>query len=269
METVRSKDGTLIAYEKSGKGAPLLLVHGTSADHNRWKPILGPLEAQFTVYAMDRRGRGSSGDTQPYAIEREYEDVAALVDSIPEPVNLLGHSYGGLCALESAFRTKNLRRLILYEPAIMLEGEGPTPSKKLAELQALLAAGDREKVVETFMREVAEVPPDELKLMKSLPSWQGRVAAAHTILRELQAPSTYRIQPERVKQIKAPALLLLGGASPAHRKTVAEQLHAGLPNSRMAVMPGQQHTAMNTAPELFLKEVLAFLVEPVPVEPAQ
>jgi len=259
MESIRSRDNTSIAYEKSGQGAPLVLVHGTSADHTRWKPVLPPLEAKFTVYSVDRRGRGGSGDSQPYAIEREYEDIAALVDSIPEPVNLLGHSYGALCSLEAALRTKNLRRLILYEPPIPVEGMSFNFPRVMAEMQARLAAGDRDGVVTTFLHEIAEIPADELKMLRSLPAWQGRLAAAHTILRELQGPPEYRIQPERLQQIRIPTLLLLGGASPAYRKMVAEQLHAALPNSRIAVMPGQQHTAMNTAPELFIKEVLAFL----------
>jgi pimeloyl-ACP methyl ester carboxylesterase len=263
METIRSNDGTLIAYEKSGQGAPLVLVHGTSADHTRWKPVLAAFEAYYSVYAMDRRGRGSSGDTQPYNIQREYEDIAALIDVIPEPVILLGHSYGGLCALESAFLTKNIHRLILYEPAIMPPGESEISPKTIIEIQTLLAAGDRERVVETFMREVAQMPDDDLKLMRSLPSWTGRVAAADTILREMTAPASYRIQPERLKQIQAPSLLLLGGSSPAHRKTVADQLHAGLSTSRIAVMPGQQHTAMNTAPGMFINEVMTFLADPI------
>jgi pimeloyl-ACP methyl ester carboxylesterase len=122
MEHIRSKDGTAIAYKKSGVGPPLVLVHGATADHTRWAPILPLLEPRFTVYAMDRRGRGQSGDQTgdqaDYAIEREFDDVAALVDSLAEPAVLLGHSYGGICSLEASLRTSNLRKLILYEPPI-------------------------------------------------------------------------------------------------------------------------------------------------------
>lgn len=92
MNEVRSKDGALIAFQKSGIGAPLVLVHGTSADHTRWASVLPSLASRFTVYAMDRRGRGGSGDTDPYAIEREFEDVVAVVDSIGELVNLRSSS---------------------------------------------------------------------------------------------------------------------------------------------------------------------------------
>ena len=108
METIRSKDGTRIAYERSGAGPALVLVHGTTADHTRWAPVLPMLERIFTVYAVDRRGRGQSGDAADYSIEREYEDIAAVVSSIPGPVNLLGHSYGALIYSDNFCRRKKL-----------------------------------------------------------------------------------------------------------------------------------------------------------------
>jgi len=265
MDKVRSKDGTLIAFQKTGTGAPLVLVHGTSADHTRWAPVLPPLASRFTVYAMDRRGRGGSGDTDPYAIEREFEDVVAVVDSIGEPVNLLGHSYGGICALEAATRSKNLRRLILYEPPVQT---GQTdkeiyPSWVLSAMRELLAKGDRDGVVTLFMREVPRVPVHELEVLRSVPAWQGRVAAAHTIPRELDASNGgYQADPAKFARLTTPTLLLLGGDSPAFLTAATHLLHETLPNNRLVVMPGQQHTAMNTAPELFAREVLDFLTEP-------
>jgi pimeloyl-ACP methyl ester carboxylesterase len=261
MKTIKSRDGTTIAFFTSGAGAPLVLVHGTTADHSRWEPILHPLEAKFTVYAVDRRGRGESGDTEPYLIEREYEDIALLVDSLPESVNLLGHSYGALCSLEAATRTQNLRRLILYEPPFPIKGQVFNSAPLVAEMQAKLKSGDREGVVTLFMRDVAMFPQNELEMMKTLPTWKGRVAAAHTILRELAAPSKYKFEPQRFNSLRVPTLLLLGGESPTYRKTVANELKAAIPNSRISVMPGQQHAAMNTAPEMFVREVLEFLAE--------
>ena len=118
METITSTDGTMIAYQRSGTGPPLVLVHGTTADHTRWTPVLPAFEQHFTVYGLDRRGRGGSGDAGQYAIEREFEDTVAVVNSIEEPIFLLGHSYGALCSLEAASRTAHLRKLILYEPPI-------------------------------------------------------------------------------------------------------------------------------------------------------
>src|SRR5215207_5387940 len=117
METVTSRDGTPIAYERSGEGPPLVLVHGTTSDHSTWDLVLPELGKLFTVYAMDRRGRGESrdGGGAGYDIEREFEDLVALIDSIGEPANLLGHSYGAICALEAALRGPQVRRLVLYE----------------------------------------------------------------------------------------------------------------------------------------------------------
>ena len=116
MDHLVSKDGTNIAYERRGEGPPLVLVHGTGIDHTYWDPVAPELERLFTVYNVDRRGRGRSGDTAPYAIQREFEDVAALVEGIPQKAFLLGHSYGALCSLEAALLTTHIRKLILNEP---------------------------------------------------------------------------------------------------------------------------------------------------------
>ena len=130
-------------------------------------------------------------------------------------------------------------------------------------MEELLAAGDRDGVVTTFMREIVRVPPHELVLLRSVPAWQGRIAAAHTILREIYAIEQYPpLDPARFTTFTIPALLLLGGDSPAYLKANTEALHRALPNSRIVVMPGQQHTAMNTAPDLFVHDVLAFLLAP-------
>jgi pimeloyl-ACP methyl ester carboxylesterase len=101
---VLSQDGTPIAVWRSGDGPPLVLIHGAAADHNRWAPVLPALEERFAVFAVDRRGRGRSGDTTDYALEREYENVVAVVESAGEGVNVLGHSYGGICALDGGCR---------------------------------------------------------------------------------------------------------------------------------------------------------------------
>ena len=255
---ITSRDGTQNAVWKSGLGTPLVLVHGTSADHTRWQPVLSELGKDFTVYAMDRRGRGGSGDSAEYAIEREFEDIAAVVESMGGPVDLLGHSFGALCSLEASLLSRNLRRLVLYEPPVPA-GAPIFPPGIIEKLQALLDVGDREGVVTTFMREVPRVPPDQLALMRSLPAWQGRVAAAHTIVREEKANMAYTFRPERFEGMKAPTLLLLGGASPPFFKAAIDLVSPALPDHRVAVLPGQQHTAMDTGPTLFLGEVLTFL----------
>jgi pimeloyl-ACP methyl ester carboxylesterase len=263
MQTITSKDGTVIAFARSGTGPPLVLVHGTTADHSRWKPLLPQLEAHFTVHAVDRRGRGGSGDAPRYAIEREFEDISAVVDGIGEPVLLLGHSYGAVCALEASLRTRNLRRLVLYEPPIRTTGP-LFPRGSVERLQALLDAGEPDGVVATFFREVVGAPEEEIRLLRSLPNWPARVAAAHTVSREMRINEDYRFEPARFSNMRVPTLLLLGGSSPAMFGAAVEAVRAALSDARVAVMPGQQHTAMNTAPELFLREVLSFLQEPSP-----
>lgn len=256
-----STDGTTIAYQRSGHGAPLMLVHGTAADHRRWAPVLPAFEQQFTVCAVDRRGRGGSGDTTAYAAEQEFDDLAAVVDSLGEPVHLLGHSYGALCALEAALRTRAVRSLMLYEPGIEVAGEEIYPSVTIDRLEALLAAGDRDAVVTTTMREVAGLPPQVVEQLRAQPSWQARVAAAHTIPRELRAVKAYRFDPARFRDLRVPTLLLAGGASAAAFQTTASAVAGALPHSRLVVLPGQGHAAMDTATDLFTTKVHRFVQE--------
>lgn len=262
MEKILSKDGTAIAYQRSGAGTPLVLVHGTLGSTKRW-PILPALGEHFTVYAVDRRGYGESGDAASYAVEREFEDVAAVVNSIGDGVNLLGHSFGGFCVLEAALRTPHVRRLIAYEPSpLPVPGELLYPEGIIDHFQALLDAGERENVVTTMFRELVGMPPDEIELLKASPVFPSMVAAAHTVPRESRAEVAYQFEPERFKHLNIPTLLLLGGDSPAFFKTTIEAWHAALPNSRIVVLPGQQHIAHYTAPDLFVREVQAFLLEP-------
>lgn len=252
-----SRDGTRIGYERSGRGSPLVLVHGTSGDRTRWAPILPALEARFSVYAIDRRGRGLSGDGAAYALDREFEDVAAVVDSIGGPVDVLGHSYGALCALEAALLSPHVRRLVLYEPP-MQTGEPTYPEGMRERLEAMLQRSEREQALITFFREVVEMSEPELKAMQAAPSWAARVAAAHTIPREFD-DADYVLDPGRFAGLAIPALLLAGSESPRFLRTATARVRAALPNSRIETMEGQAHVANTTAPELFSRLVLDFL----------
>lgn len=259
FETVVSTDGTPIAVWSTGAGPPLLLVHGTAADHGRWAPVLSALEASFTVLAMDRRGRGRSGDADGYVLAREFDDVAAVVEWAGGNVDLLGHSYGGICALEAARLTDGIRRLVLYEPPMGFVGGTP---EAVHRLQELLDAGDRDEVVVHFMREVAGLPSEQVEVLRTLPAWQARLAAAGTIPREERTGREYVFDPERFREVDVPTLFLLGGDSPKGFVLAAEAVGDALPNCRVAVMPGQRHAAMDTGTELFLATVLPFLTEP-------
>lgn len=257
LDKVKSKDGTLIAYERSGSGPALVLVHGTSADHTRWASVLLMLEQKFTVYAVDRRGRGQSGDSATYSLEREYEDIAAVVSSILEPVNLLGHSYGALICLEAALLVTNLNKLVLYEPALRLNGP-LYPSDVKAQIQSLLDSGNREEALIVFFRELVDMSEDQIEALRNEPAWAGRLKAAHTIPREF-SDEDYKLDPHRFENLTVPTMLLQGSESPEFLKKATEILHSTLPNNRIAVMQGQQHIAMRAAPELFVHLVTEFL----------
>jgi pimeloyl-ACP methyl ester carboxylesterase len=254
MPTVKSADGTPVAYTKTGRGAPLVLVHGISADAARWAPVMAGLEAHYTVYAMDRRGRGESGDSEPYALEREFEDVAALVDAVGEPVFLFGHSYGGLCTLHGTLRTSSVRKLAVYEPyAPVVAATEASPAT--LRYEALAASGERDAVVTTFLREIVQLSEKEVALMRAHPSWAGRLAAAHTIPRELRAAEQFHFEPARFADLQVPITMFVGGNSPAFLKDATARLHAALPTSEVRVLEGQKHAAMNTAPSLFVEAV--------------
>jgi pimeloyl-ACP methyl ester carboxylesterase len=260
MRKFASRDGTVLACDESGQGPPLLLVHGTGGARQRWQPILPALNRHFSVLTLDRRGRGGSGDGPAYAIEREFDDVAAIIDGLDEAAYLLGHSYGALCSLEAALLTRNLKKLVLYEPPLPLPGFDIQPAGVADEFARLLDGDDREGILVTFMTRVVRMPPEELVLFKASPAWPARVAAAHTLPRELQAHQRYRFEPERFASLRVPTLLLLGGASPPFFAASVAAIHDAVRDSRVQILPDQQHIAIDTAPEAFAGAVLDFLL---------
>jgi pimeloyl-ACP methyl ester carboxylesterase len=258
VEHATSADGTRIAYEQSGSGRPLVLCHGTSVERFSFRFLEPLLTDRFTLYAVDRRGRGESGDsTDDYAIEQEFADIAALVDSLAQPTDLFGHSYGATVALGAAPLARNLRRLVLYEPA---PGVPQVDPNLLARLDALLAEGEREQLLSDFLTEVG-LDPDALEQLRASPLWKPRVAAAHTIPRELRAEESYRPDSNAFATLSIPVLLLLGSESPQWAREGSEVVQSVLPDSRVAVLEGQGHIAIMTAPELVADEVARFLGE--------
>ena len=255
MEVVVSADGTPIACWRSGDGPPLVLVHGTAADHTRWAPVLPAFEKHVSVVTVDRRGRGESGDTDQWAIEREFEDVAAVVEWAGPDTVLLGHSFGAVCSLEAALLTDRIQRLVLYEPAYDPE---LAPVELVERLEALLAAGERDELLRVFMSKVAGATQEQVELMRETPVWEARLAAAHTIPRELRTARELAFTASRFRDCDVPTLLLQGEDSAGPFKKATEAVRAALPDARVAVFPGQRHTAMDTATELFTSEVLAF-----------
>ncbi|MFC4440142.1 MULTISPECIES: alpha/beta fold hydrolase [Natrialbaceae] len=263
METVRSADGTEIAFERTGSGPPLVLVHGGACDHRFWE--LSGVRPAFadncTVYAMDCRGVGESGDDAEYELEQEFEDVAAVVDAIDDPVTLLGHSSGALLSLEAALRTDNLHKLILYEPPIQVGDHELYSEEVLAEMKRLLNAGRNEEVLVLFLQEIAQSTPEEIDEQRSAPDWKDLVDVAHVWPRSVQAVGEYEFDAARFATMTTPTLLLSGSESPPLLKDVTEPLDDALPNSQIVTFDGHGHEAMLTAPDRFIEEVLAFFRE--------
>jgi pimeloyl-ACP methyl ester carboxylesterase len=263
---VVSRDGTEIAYWTSGDGPPLLIVHGTSGTHERFAPLLPYLEPHATVHVMDRRGRGGSGDAAEYALARELEDVATVVDAIAEAsgskVDVYGHSYGGECAFGAALLTDNIRSLILYEgwPPVMPD-KLKFPPGFAEQLDALVASGDREAALELFWRDVVKVTEEDLRAIRAQPTWAARLTTVHTITREFRAFYDDVFDPERAARITVPVLLLAGADTPEELRDDPETVAAALPDARIAWLEGQQHIGDVLAPELFAERMLGFLRE--------
>ncbi len=255
---VDSPDGTRLAFWSSGAGPPLLLVHGSMSDHRRWR-ITEILGNHRTVHAMDRRGRGASTDGPQWSPDREVEDVVAVVEALAEeagrPVDVLGHSLGGYLSLRAASRTRNVRRLVLYEPAVVDHAQ---PAELLDRMHEALGAGRYEEVVELMMREVVRMPDEEIAHLRGLPSWPARVATAPTLPREESVALT--VAPEEAAGVAAPTLLLLGGDSPDFLRDAVRWLADAVPDTTVVALEGQQHVADQTDPEGFAKIVLRYLL---------
>ncbi|MBN2576722.1 MAG: alpha/beta hydrolase [Deltaproteobacteria bacterium] len=258
--TVTSKDGTDIAYERRGNGPPLVMVHGSAVDRTRWGGVVDALAERFTLFMMDRRGRGPSGDRPPYAIEREFEDVAAVLEATPAPARVLAHSYGALCSIEAARLTERIERLALYEPPLPLPGEPSRFAAALGQrLADILATGDRELVVETFLREVLRMSAAEIGRLRRTSSWPVHLATAATLPREVLAASAYRFRAKAFAAVRAPVLLLYGDKSPPYLQESTRMAAAALAGSQVKILRGHGHRAMITGPKVLLEKVLPFL----------
>jgi len=204
MARVASRDGTEIGWWTSGQGPPLVLVHGAVADHARWRPLLPYLEPHATVHAMDRRGRGASGDAPGYDLAREFEDVAAVVEAVADrtggPVALWGHSYGAGCALGGAALTGAVHRLVLYEPGLGI----PYPAGSIEAVEAALAAGDREAALLLVLVGIIGMTDEEIASLRSGPRWPTMIASAPTVPRERRAEGGWTYRPGALDGVSAP-----------------------------------------------------------------
>jgi len=258
--SAESADGTRVGCELLGEGPPLLVVHGSIADRRRWRAVRDGLAASFRVHLMDRRGRGLSAEEGPgeYALEREAEDIRALVSAIGGDVLVLAHSYGGTCLLAAVAGPGGARaaRLLVYEPAFGTPAGPVFPAAALYAVEAAIARDDPEAALETFFADVLLLGPDEIAAMRGTPAWRARVACAHTLAREAREANAFS---PAGGDAGAPVRFLLGreSAPPLIRSTRAA--HLSVPGSSVRELPGQGHAAMDTAPELFVAEVAEWL----------
>jgi pimeloyl-ACP methyl ester carboxylesterase len=264
MSTVTSRDGTTIAYERLGDGPPLILVDGALC-YRRMGPMPGlakRLARHFAVVLYDRRGRGESGNTLPWSIDREIEDVAALITAAGGSAYLFGISSGAVLTIDAAARGLPVPKLAVYEPPFIVDGSRPpVPDDFIPGLHQLLAKGNRSEVVKRFMRLVG-VPGIFIVLMRLFPTWPKLTAVAHTVpydLTILQGTQAGRALPkERWAAVRSPSLVLDGGKSPQWMRNGAKALADLLPQSAYRTLPGQTHMVK---PEVLAPALIEFFTQ--------
>jgi pimeloyl-ACP methyl ester carboxylesterase len=206
---------------------------------------------------MDRRGHGESFDSGDYTLKKEFEDVVTVVRSMQGQVAVVGHSYGGVCAMQAALLSKKISKLVLYEPPI----EDLDHSAEADLMEKMILAGHREEALITFLRDIVMVSPSEIEVLRSRPSWKDRIASIDVQLREVRALIRYRFEPEKVKKLKIPTLLITGSrtASP-QLKDAIQTLLKTLVHSTLFTIEGQEHNAMDNVPQEFTDAITKFLL---------
>lgn len=249
METVTSADGTAVAYETRGEGRPLVLLHGTAGSSASWRTLPARLADDYRPVAVDRRGRGESGDGETYALRREVEDIHAVLDAVGDDPVLFGHSYGGLVALEAA-ADADIGGLLLYEPAVVA-GDHPGGVQRAARMRDLLAAGDRERAVALFFRGFGGE-----ELVEKMPVAQI-APIADTVVREHDVVVEYGVD-DFDADVDAPAQLLVGETSDDHVHRAADAV-AGRLGADVVTLAETGHRALRTAPGRLEAAVREFL----------
>jgi pimeloyl-ACP methyl ester carboxylesterase len=247
MKTVISKDSTPIAFDQSGQGPALILVDGATATRLAAVSLAAALAPHFRVFAYDRRGRGESGDTAPYAVEREVEDIDALITEAGGSGFVFGHSSGAVLALEAArLLDGRIEKLAMYEPPFIIDdSRPPVPQDYVQHLNKLIEEGRRSEAVEYFMTNAILVPAEMVAQMKSSSMWPQLEAVAQTIPYDgAIMGDTMSGNPATLKKwatVTVPTLIMVGGASPAFFHNGAQALVDILPNATSRVLAGQTH----------------------------
>lgn len=265
MQIVHSADGTAIAYDRSGRGPALILVAAASATRRDQAAPAAALAPYFTVFAYDRRGRGDSGDTEPYAVKREVEDLEALIDAAGGSAFVFGHSSGAVLALEAArLLPAKIKKLALYEPPFIVDDSRPAvPEDHAAQLKGLVAAGRRGDAVELFQRDVG-IPAEMIAHFRQSPMWPGLEAMAHTLAYDLtimgDTQSGSPLPLRKWAAVKVPTLVMDGtlflGREEGHTymRHGTDELARILSHAERRTLEGQDHGPADDVLAAALKE---------------
>ena len=249
MKTIQSKDGTSLAYDIYGSGPPLIYITGASCFRSFW-PIVQDAKAlakEFTVYNYDRRGRGDSGNTLPWSVEREVEDIEALIDAVGGKANIYGHSSGAVLALEAALRLGDkVQKVVIYDASYVHDQTEKLEYSQLRhKINQLLQEGKYAKAMKSFLSGIG-MPKAFVFLLPLLPGWKTMRALAPTLAYDMEL--TRDLPPvKRATQVAAPMKILVGQKSPASLHSVADQLAKAIPNASFAQVAGQDHMVSATA----------------------
>jgi len=259
MSTTSSADGTTIGYEAVGSGPTLLLVDGATASRagGSASRLADALSGDVTAVAYDRRGRGESTDTLPFAVEREIEDIDALIAAVGAPAYAFGMSSGAMLLLRAAaaLGPERIAGIVLYEPPLMPEGARDGARQYTADLAAALAEGRRGDAVALFLARVG-MPPAAIDGMRGSPAWAGLEAIAPTLAYDDAAMGDSAVPSEVVAEVRIPVLTLAGGASPDFLQYGARELAAAIPGAVFEVAEGQTH---DVAPDVAAAHITRFL----------
>jgi pimeloyl-ACP methyl ester carboxylesterase len=243
MRNVRSRDGTTIAFDRSGEGPPVILVGGAFNDRSAVAPLAAQLERHFTAVAYDRRGRGESGDASGYAVDREVDDLEALIVDAGGSAFVYGQSSGAVLALEAAARGLPITKLALFEPPYIVDGSRPRPPEDLAtQLAELTSSGRRDDAVELFITKAVGLPADAVDEMRAAPMWPALEGVAHTLAYDTHIMGAgNRLPTERLASVTVPTLVVDSAGSPAWLREAAQAVAETLPEARRRTLEGQFH----------------------------
>lgn len=241
---VTSKDGTAIAFDKAGHGPVLILVDGAlcSRAFGPMPKLTEFLLKDFTVITYDRRGRNESGDTMPYAVEREIEDIDALINEAGGSAFLVGFSSGAGLALAAAAAGLNIIKLALYEPPFMVNDEGHhPPSDSLTQLQRMIAEDRRADAVKFFMKDMVGIPSIGVFMMQLMPVYKKLKGVAHTLPYDVAIMGDYSLPEKMAASVKTRTLIAGGDKSQVTLRHAVKELSEVMPNNKLQILKGQTH----------------------------